>query len=129
MLHNDGLLYLSDDLCNYFENEGYLVINRILENGWQYEFREKNYQRALEYYQKKLANVTDKQTAGEIWNAIARIQKKLEQDHDAIISYQYIWNNYPQIYLQNKIPLGAAALMESSALYLKHSDTVSAAET
>jgi signal transduction histidine kinase len=128
MLLNEGFLYFSDDLCKCLGNEGYPIINEILENGWKYEFRERNYHEALEYYQKKLANVTEKQSAGEIWNAIARVQKKLELDHEAIKSYNYIWNNYPQIYLQHNIPLGAAALLESGSLYLKHSDTVSAAE-
>lgn len=128
MLLNDGLLYLSDELYNFFENDSYQVTNQILENCWKYEFVERNYQKALEYYQNNLANLTDKHSTGEVWNAIARVQKRMGEDQEAIKTYQFIWNNYPQIYIQNRIPLGAVALMEISFLNIKQSDTLSAAK-
>jgi signal transduction histidine kinase len=128
MLLNDGLLYLSDELYNVFENDSYQVTNQILENCWKYEFVERNYQKSLEYYQNNLANITDEHSAGKVWNAIARVQKKLGEDYEAIKTYQLIWNTYPQIYIQKKIPLGAVALVEISSLNLKQSDTISAAQ-
>ena len=67
-----------------------------------------------------------KQLEGEILNAIARNQKKLKKDAEAIDTYNLIWDNYPSVLIKNKIPLGAVALLERSALYIKDSDSLSA---
>ena len=62
-------------------------------------------------------------------NIVARLQKKLKLDDEAIETYDLIWNDYPEILIQNKIPLGAVALLEKSLLYLGKKDTISALKT
>ena len=124
-LLNNGMLYVPDDLLTVSDVAGFQATQNIWEKGWQFEFRENDYTKALEYYQSVLPNATGEQSGGEILNAIARVQKRLKLDGEAIETYNLIWNNYPQVLIQNKIPLGAVALLEKSLLYLK-TDTVSA---
>ncbi len=125
-LLNNKLLYVPDDFSPVTYAKSPLTIQSILEKGWQIEFRENNNQKALEYYQSALAEVTGKQSRGEILNITARLQKKLKLEDEAIKTYEQIWNNYPQVLIQNKIPLGAVALLEKSLLYLAKKDTVAA---
>jgi len=128
-LLNNGMLYVPDDFLTVSDAAGSQATQYILEKGWQFEFREKNYQKALEYYQSFMPKVTGEQSGGEILNAIARVQKKLKLDDEAIEIYELIWNNYPQVFIQNRIPLGAIALLEKCLLYLKKTDTISALKT
>ena len=129
LLLNNGMLYVPDDLLTVTDVTGSQATQYILEKGWQYEFRENNYPKALEYYQNVLQNVTGQQSGGEILNAIARIQKKLKLNDEAVQTYDLIWNDFPQVFIRNKIPLGAVALLEKSFLYLKKKDTISALQT
>ena len=129
LLLNNGMLYIPDDLLTDTDVAGSQTTQDILEKGWQYEYREHNYPKALEYYQSILQNVTGDQTRGEILNAIARIQKKLKLNDEAVQTYDLLWNDYPQVLIQNKIPLGIVALLEKSLLYLEKKDTLSALET
>ncbi len=129
VLLNNGLLYVPDDFLSASNTNGFQTTQNILEKGWQFEFREKDYAKALRYYQSIMSDVAEEQSAGEILNAIARIQKKLALDNEAIAIYDLIWNDYPQVYIQNKIPLGAVALLEKSLLHLHTTDTVSALKT
>ena len=129
VLLNNGLLYVPDDFLSASNTNGFQTTQNILEKGWQFEFREKDYVKALRYYQSIMSDGAEEQSAGEILNAIARIQKKLALDNEAIASYDLIWNDYPQVYIQNKIPLGAVALLEKSLLHLQTTDTVSALKT
>ena len=129
LLLNNGMLYVPDGLLTVSNVAGSQTQPHILEKGWQFEFREKNYQKALEYYHSILPDVTGEQSGGEILNAIARVQKKLKLDDEAIETYELIWNNYPQVFIQNRIPLGAVALLEKCLLYLKKTDTISALKT
>lgn len=129
LLLNNGMLYVPDDFLTVSDMAGSQVIQYILEKGWQFEFRENDYPKALEYYQSVLPDITGEQSGGEILNAIARVQKKLKLDDEAIETYDLIWNDYPQVLIQNKIPLGAVALLEKSFLYLQKKDTISALKT
>jgi len=128
-LLNNGMLYVPDDFLSVSDVAGSQATQYIVENGWQIEFRENDYTKALEYYQRALPNITSEQSGGEILNAIARLQKKLKQDNEAIDTYDLIWKDYPEAFIQNKIPLGAVALLEKSLLYMKKNDTISALET
>jgi signal transduction histidine kinase len=128
LLLNSRILSVPDDLLTETDGAGSKIAQNIMEKGWQYEFREKNFQKALLYYQGILPDVTGEQEGGEILNAIARVQKKLQLDNEALETYHLIWKNYPQIYIRNKIPLGAVALLEMSSLYLEKKDTISALE-
>lgn len=128
-LLNNGMLYVPDDFVSVSDVAGSQATQYIMEKGWQFEFRENDYPKALEYYHSILPDVTGEQSGGEILNAIARVQKKLKLDDEAIETYDLILNNYPQVFIQNKIPLGAVALLEKSLLYLKKKDTVSVLKT
>ncbi len=129
LLLNNGMLYVPDDFLTVTDVAGSQTTQYILENGWQFEFRENNYPKALKYYQNIMQNVTGEQSGGEILNAIARIQKKMKLDDEAIETYDLIWNNYQQVFIRNKIPLGAVALLEKSFLYQKKKDTIPAFKT
>ena len=129
MLLNNKMLYVLDGLLNLSDAGGSHSTLHILEKGWLYEFREKNYQKTIEYYQNILPKVTEEQSQGEILNVIARVQKKLKLENKAIETYELIWDNYPQVFIQNKIPLGAVALLEKCLLHIAKEDTISALET
>ena len=125
-LLNDKLLYLPEDLTSAPDYESSLGSRDIFENGWQIEYRENDYQKALRYYQRALPGIANKQTRGEILNAIARIQKKLQMVDEAIETYDLMWKDCPDVLVQNKIPLGAVALLEKSLLCLVKGDSLDA---
>lgn len=140
-----GILYLSGNGPSYlldyqlmyvpdeFSSPSYVVISPtvqdVFEKGWEMEFREKKYTLALQYYQDVLSNATNEQTRGEILNAVARIQKKLSLDDQAIETYDLIWDDCPDALIQNDIPLGAVALLEKSLLCMGIQDTSTALHT
>ena len=126
---NNNLLYVPDDFSSVSYTKSSLTTQSILEKGWQIEFRENNNQKALNYYQSALPEINSMQSRGEILNIVARLQKKLKLDNEAIGTYDLIWNEYPDVLIQNKIPLGAVALVEKSLLYLGKKDTVAALKT
>jgi signal transduction histidine kinase len=128
-LLNNNLLYLPEDLTSVTDFMHSGETQDIFENGWQIEYREHNYQKALRYYQGVLPGITNKQTRGEILNAVARIQKKLQLDDAAIETYDLMWNDCPDVLVQNKIPLGAVALLEKSLLSLAKADSLAALES
>jgi signal transduction histidine kinase len=126
LLLNEGMIYVPDDFLTAPGVTGSHNIQNILDKGWQFEFRENDYRKALEYYQTFLPDVTGEQSGGEILNSLARLQKKMKLEDEAIKTYEIIWNSYPQYFIQNKIPSGAVALLEKSLLYLIKKDTISA---
>jgi signal transduction histidine kinase len=128
-LLNKGLLYVSDDFLAVSDVSGSQTTQYILEKGWQIEFRENDYRKALAYYENVLPDVTNVQSRGEILSTIARVQKKLKMVDEAIKTYDLLSNDYSEVLIQNKIPLGAVALLEKSLLYLAKKDTVSALKT
>ncbi|MBN2861752.1 MAG: GHKL domain-containing protein [Bacteroidales bacterium] len=128
-LLNNNLLYVPDDLLSASDVVNTHSIEKILENGWQVEFMENNYREAVRYYQNALRGITGKQPQGEILNIIARLQKKLKLDDEAIKTYDLIWNDYPEVLIQNTIPLGAVALLEKSLICLGNKDSIAALKT
>lgn len=125
-LFNSGLLYIPDNTTTAPDQTSFQTMQRIHKNGWQYEYVQKNYKKALEYYQSILPQAQEEHSIGEILNIIARIQKKLELKDEAIKTYDLIWNKYPMVFIQNRVPLGAVALLEKSSICLKKSDSSSA---
>jgi anti-sigma regulatory factor (Ser/Thr protein kinase) len=128
-LLNNGMLYVPDDFLTVPDAEGSQTTQFVFEKGWQIEFRENDFWKSLRYYQNILPNVTNEQLRGEILNAIARLQKKLKLVDEAVKTYDLLSNDYPEVLIQNKIPLGAVALLEKSFLYLGKKDTTSALKT
>lgn len=125
-LFNNGILYFPDNSLGAFDQKGFQTAQSILDKGWEFEFKEKNYKIAYEYYQNILFDAHDEQSGGEILNAIARVQKKLGLDQEAIGTYDLIFGKYPMVFIQNRIPLGAVATLEKSFLYFNLADSVSA---
>ena len=125
-LLNNNLPYLPEDLTSAADFMHSGKTQDIFENGWQIEYRDHNYHRALRYYKDVLPDIKSRQTRGEILNAIARIQKKLQLDDEAIETYDLMWNDCPDVVVQNKIPLGAVALLEKSLLCLSKEDSLAA---
>jgi signal transduction histidine kinase len=128
-LLNNGLKYVPDDFLTVSDAAGSQSAQVIMEKGWQIEFRENDYRKALRYYKNVLPTVTNKQSRGEILNSVARLQKKLKLVDEAIMTYDLLSNDYSEILIQNKIPLGAVALLEKSLLYLEKKDTISTLKT
>jgi signal transduction histidine kinase len=128
-LLNNNLLYVPDDFASVSYTKSSLTTQSILEKGWQIEFRENDNQKALKYYQSALPEIIGVQSRGEILNIVARLQKKLKLDKEAIGTYDLIWNEYPDVLIQNKIPSGAVALLEKSLLCLGKKDTAAALKT
>ena len=126
---NNNMLYIPDEYLTFSP----VIISRstqkILDIGWEYEYREHNHTKALKYYQSALSGLSGKQSKAEILNAVARVQKKLNLKDEAIKTYDCLAEEYPQVLLWNKIPFGATALMENSLLYFDKKDTVHALQT
>jgi len=104
-------------------------VENILKRGWGLEFRQKEYSKAIEHYRNTLPGITSTQGQGEIYNSIARIQKKLGRPEEAIKTYKTLLNSYTDVYIQGNIPLGMIALLESGLLYLEIHDTTHCLET
>jgi signal transduction histidine kinase/tetratricopeptide (TPR) repeat protein len=128
-LLNNGMLYVPDDFLTVPDAEGSQTTQSILEKSWQIEFRENDYRKAIRYYQKALQDIANKQSRGEILNTVARLQKKMKLEDEAIKTYDLLSNEYSEVLIQKKIPLGAVALLEKSNLYLGKKDTTSALKT
>ncbi len=125
-LLNNRLLYFPDELSPISDIRKSQTQGSVIEKGWQYEFRENDYTKALRYYQDILPGISDEYLTVEVLNIVARLQKKLQLNDEAGFTYDKIWKDYPDIYIQNSLPSGAVALIEKSFLYLTLRDTISA---
>lgn len=121
-----GLLYFPDGTFNQLNPTDRHDLNNNLQKGWEYEFRDKDYVKALNFYQGKIRETkNDVQIASHLIS-IARIQKKLFNYTDAIKTYKLIEEKHGQQRLTGGIPLGVIALMESGSLHLIQGDTLNA---
>jgi signal transduction histidine kinase/tetratricopeptide (TPR) repeat protein len=119
---NNNLLYVPDKSLDFLKGREPGQFRTILEYGWQMEFVRKEYLTAIDYYRKAMPDVGSDQDRAEIYNAIARLQKKLGRFDEALSTYSILINNYSDFYIQNNIPLGMAAMFESGNLYLQIQD-------
>lgn len=123
-LLKSGLLFFPDGTISEQNSASNTNFNKKFAKGWEYEFQEKNYQKALKYYQDLINKKTNNQANASLLIIIARIQKKLLNDSDAITAYKLIFQNYSLNRLNGGTPLGVVALMESARLYLSLGDTL-----
>lgn len=123
-LLKSGLLFFPDGTIREQNSASNTNYNKKFAKGWEYEFQEKNYQKALKYYQDLINKKTNNQTNASLLIIIARIQKKLLNDSDAITAYKLMFQNYSLNRLNGGTPLGVVALMESARLYLSLGDTL-----
>ncbi len=99
-------------------------IAQVIEQGWQYEYRLKNYKKATLHYQTGLLKATNDYEKALIFNSIARLQKKNDQKQQALKTYENLYDSYSDIYIEGEIPIGMISLLESSNLYLELGDTI-----
>ena len=121
---NINLLYQPKNITELKRGIVSEQVDNLLKKGWRLEFRKKEYAKAIEHYKKALSVITSLQGQGEIYNSIARLQKKLGKSKEAIKTYQTLLYSYNSVYIQGNIPLGMVALLESSRLYLEIKDTI-----
>ncbi len=121
---NINLLYQPKNITELKRGIVSEQVDNLLKKGWRLEFRKKEYSKAIEHYKKALSVITSLQGQGEIYNSIARLQKKLGKSKEAIKTYQTLLYSYNSVYIQGNIPLGMVALLESSRLYLEIKDTI-----
>jgi len=120
---NNHFLYEPDQ---YSERKQRIVseqLENILEKGWELELKQKKYIQAIEHYDNALKFIDNKNEQGIIFNSIARIQKKLSQQEEAIKTYKTLSDSCPDVYIQGNLPLGMIASLESALLYLEIQDT------
>jgi tetratricopeptide (TPR) repeat protein/anti-sigma regulatory factor (Ser/Thr protein kinase) len=114
---NNNFLYLPKNITGSKREIVSEQVENLLNKGWKLEFRQKKYAKAIEYYRKALPVIADLQGKGEIYNSIARLQKKLGKSEEALKTYEIISDAYSNVYIQGNIPLGMVALLESGILY------------
>ena len=82
---NNNMLYIPDEYLPISPATVPQSTQKILDIGWEYEFREHNNTKTLKYYQSALSGLSGKQSKAEILNAIARVQKKLNLKKELIL--------------------------------------------
>lgn len=123
-LLKSGLLFFPDESIREKNTAISTSFNKILTKGWQFEFQEKNYPKALEYYQTLINDKTNVPLIASLLIPVARIQKKLLRYADAINTYKLMEQNYSLERMKGGIPLGVVALMEIGRLFLSLGDTL-----
>ena len=125
-LLKSGLLYFPDGTFNQFNLNIESDLNNNFLQGWKYEFQDKNYQKALIFYQGLIKVTKNDALMPALLIPVARIQKKLLYYTDAINTYWLIEQKYSNERMDGGVPLGVIALMETGRLYLSLGDTLNA---
>jgi len=128
-LLKSGFLYFPDGSLKARGPTISSELNNSLQQGWQYEFQERNYQKALNFYQNLLNRINDETMAASLLVPIARIRKKLSDYSGAVNTYNLIEQEYSRQRIEGGLPLGAVALIENANLYLSMGDTLNALKT
>lgn len=124
------LLFLPDGSTQHlFPSSRTPSLNRKIQTGYQLEFQQKRYRSALSIYQRAIKQVTDPQVKGELWNTIARVQKKAKLYQNAIKSYETIAQDFSQVRIADGIPLGLSARLELGSLFYAIDDSLSSIKT
>ena len=124
------LLFLPDGSMKRFSASSPTpTLARKIQAAQQLEFQKKRYRDALISYQRTMGEVSDPQVKGELLSAVARVQKKSKLFPDAIKSYETIAQDFSQVRIADGIPLGLAARLELSSLFLETDDPLSSAKT
>lgn len=121
-----GLLYFPDGTFNQRNSSNESDLNTNFLQGWEYEFQDKNYPKALNFYKDLIKKTKNETLMAALLIPVARIQKKLLNYSEAIHTYKLIEQNYGQERMTGGIPLGVIALMETGRLYLTMRDTLNA---
>jgi signal transduction histidine kinase len=124
-IFHPSLLYLPE-IIEETEKEWspYNYINLFIQ-GWNYEYKEKDLQKTLLYYRKKLKEFEKKEIEGYILTQIARVLTKQSDYNKAKETYLLIESEYGDIIIDKRIHLGAMAQLEISNISLLAGDTTS----
>ena len=124
-IFHPSLLYLPE-IIEETEKEWspYNYINLFIQ-GWNYEYKEKDLQKTLLYYRKKLKEFEKKEIEGYILTQIARVLTKQSDYNKAKETYLLIESEYGNIIIDKRIHLGAMAQLEKSNISLLAGDTTS----
>ncbi len=120
------LLYFSDGTFSQLNSTTGSDLNNNFLKGWEYEFQDKNYQKALTFYQDLIKGTKNDALFASLLIPVSRIQKKLLNYTAALNTYKLIEQKYGHERMNRGIPLGVIALMETGKLYLAMGDTLSA---
>jgi signal transduction histidine kinase len=104
------------------------VASRI-HSAQQLEFQQQNFPQALKSYRQALEQVTDHDIQGELFNAVARVQKKSALFRDAISTYETVAHDFGRVVISDGIPLGLAARIELGSLFRMIGDYSSSLQT
>ena len=121
-----GLLYFPDGTFSQLNSSTRSDLNNNFLIGWKYEFQDKNYQKALIFYEGLIKKAKDPALIASLLVPVARIQKKLLDYTAAINTYKLIEQKYSHERVNRGIPLGVIALMETGRLHLTMGDTLDA---
>lgn len=99
-------------------------IIKVIEQGWDYEYKIKDYNRAINLYQKALLSTSKDNDRAIILISISRLQKKINKKEEALETYKTLLESYSDIYIEGELPIGMISLLESSQLYLELGDTI-----
>ncbi|NQU85024.1 MAG: HAMP domain-containing histidine kinase, partial [Mariniphaga sp.] len=119
-----GLLYFPDGTFNQLNSTNESDLNNIFLQGWKYEFQDKNYPKALNFYKGLIKETKNDALMASLLIPVARIQKKLLNYSEAINTYKLIEQKYGHERMTGGIPLGVIALMETGRLNLNLGDTL-----
>ena len=97
---------------------------KIFEQGWNYEYRIKDYEEAIKYYNKALLTTIKDNEKAAILVSITRLQKKLNKKGEALETYKTLLKSYSDIYIEGELHVGVISMLESSQLYLELGDTI-----
>ena len=125
-LLKSGMLYFPDRTFNQLNSAIHSDPDNEYIQGWEYEFQDKNYQKALLFYQGLIKATKNDALIASLLIPVARIQKKMLKHTDAINTYKLIEQNFGHERMNRGIPLGVIALMETGRLYLTIGDTLNA---
>ena len=128
-LLKSGLLYFPDRTFNRLNTNTQSDLDKSFLKGWEYEYRDKNYQKALIFYQDLIKETRNDALIASILIPVARIQKKMLNFADAINTYRLIEQNYSHERMNGGLPLGVIALMETGRLHLITGDTLNALQS
>ena len=99
-------------------------LKKVIVQGWDYEYKLKDYNRAIKHYQKALFTATKDNERAIILISITRLQKKLNKKEEALATYKTLSKSYSDIYIEGELPIGMISMLESSQLYLDLGDTI-----
>jgi len=122
-------LFTSDEANQGFQTPSSVQHNPHFLAGQKYEFQQKDFFNAKKEYKLAFAKSHDQQVKGIYLNVIARVQIKMSDWDNAVISYQKLIRDFADVKSENNIPLGLAAGIELGKTYLLNQDTLKAIQT